>query len=137
MPTKYKTLTEELRAKIANEVKLMIFAHRDCLWNRFTAGLDDIDPRKVPLDTRDGYYGEAFGILRGLFLVGYGYFGSSNLDGTEELKGGNVPEHNLKWWMMELEQAALDEDGFADHTTSAEKTKGLLDKYRKLASSSR
>lgn len=95
---------------VEREVKMMLHAHRDCLRNK------GVDTTKVRFDCRDGYYGEAFGIMRGLNLMGFGYFGSSNLDATNphENGGGGVgntqPEHNLKWWKDYVVQL-LERDG--------------------------
>lgn len=104
-----KKLTEKLITKTQNQVVLMLLASRDCYKNQ---------KRNVAnFDCTDGYYGEAFGILRGLELCGYGYFGANNLPAEID---------NLKWWFDRLGDLALQE----------EKELGLsmaLDKYRELS----
>lgn len=105
----YKVLLPHEAQAIEREVKMMLHAHRDCLRNR---GEDTI---KVDFRVSDGYYGEAFGVMRGLEALGYGYFGSANLSGIEE-KHGTLPMHNLQWWFSRLENKVLEEEGFStDH----------------------
>src|SRR4051812_22574284 len=106
-PVKYRVLSEDQKTRVANEVMLMLFAHRDSLWNRHALNPESTDPLVAPFQIQDGYYGEAFGILRGLHCLGYGYFGPVNLDGREDRRGGTDPHHNLKWWMDQLERACL------------------------------
>lgn len=65
-----------------------------------------MDPKKVTFSVNDGWYGEAFGVLRGLELLGYGA-----LSGVRE-----ETYHNLKWWFRQLEEQVLHEDGFHDGT---------------------
>jgi hypothetical protein len=109
---KYKILSEKMINKIEAEVKMMLHAHRDCLRNKFVGKhvLDASDPKTISFDCRDGYYGESFGIMRGLEVLGYGYFGSVNLDGTKEK--GTIPIHNLKWWFSEIERKVLREENW-------------------------
>ncbi len=133
-------MPQEMIDKIAAEVKAMLHAHRDCLRNRYqaqrsrdeatiakvvAAGAPDggaklrealeherdrIDPRIIRFDCRDGYYGEAFGMMRTLAALGFGRFESSNLDGTRH--GTEQPEQNLKWWFGKLEDEVLVEESF-------------------------
>lgn len=130
---KYKKLTLKMRSAIIFEIKLMIAAHRDCLWTRFTGlnALDSPDPTKDDIVANEGYYGEAFGIVRALVVLGYGYFGSDNLDAVQEGKS-YYPEHNLKWWFSTLQKELLEEEGFYDNTCSPVKCSEILDKYREL-----
>ena len=64
-----------------------------------------MDPKKVPFSVNDGWYGEAFGMLRTLHVLGYG-----------DIYGRYVAHdyHNLKWWFYQLEEQVLVEDGFRD-----------------------
>ena len=59
------SLTHKTKQAVEEEVKMMLHAHRDCLRTRGT------DTTKTALDVNDGYYGEAFGIMRGLRLLGF------------------------------------------------------------------
>ena len=77
--------------------------------------------------------GEAFGIMRGLREVGYGYFGTTDKSAVEEDKS-YTPEHNLRWWFHTLQREYLVEEGFFNYTCSAKKCSELLDKYRSLVS---
>ena len=127
---KYKRLTNKIRFRIINEVKMMFFAHRDCLFNKFKhAPSVNFDPRDVPKDIMDGYYGEMFGIMRGVELLGYGYFGSSNLDAEQEGKSDD-PCHNLRWWLGYLIDECLREEDW--QKSSKENCMRLLEHYRKL-----
>lgn len=128
---KFKKLNEKQVERVKNEVKLMLAAHRDCLWNRFDNPSNNLDdPLKFSVVVYDGYYGEAFGIMRGLNLLGYGYFGSDNLDAVKEGRS-KISMHNLKWWFNEILNEYLEEEGFKDKTCTKEKCYALLDKYRK------
>lgn len=129
----FKRLTKKTRAAVVNEVKMMFAAHRDCLWSRFTecSHPQAVDPTVWRCVANEGYYGEAFGIMRGLLALGYGYFGPDGTDAVEEGRS-NIPEHNLKWWFNELSKEVLDEEGYFDKTCSAEKCHALLNKYRLL-----
>ena len=98
-------LKEEQKAKIKEEIKMLLHASRDCLRNIQKNTL------KIRFTANDGYYGEAFGILRTLVILKYGYFGSSNLDAVVERKG-EEPWQNLKWWFCQLENEVLEEEGF-------------------------
>lgn len=103
--TKFKKISNKMINFVESEVKVLLHSHRDCLRNKKK------DTLFIPFDCTEGYYGEAFGIMRGLMLQGYGYFGSNNLSGTHE-KYGTQKEHNLKWWFSELEQQVLEEENF-------------------------
>jgi hypothetical protein len=133
MAKKFKSLSPKFRVAIANEVKLMMAAHRDALWTRWTqcSHPQAVDPTKVQSVCNEGYYGEAFGIVRGMVALRYGYFGSDNLDAVEEDRS-EVPEHNLKWWFSRIVREYLDEEGFFEKTCSAEKCTELLEQYRNL-----
>lgn len=64
-----------------------------------------MDPKRVTFSVNDGWYGEAFGVLRGLELLGYGSLSSLTDEKTY---------HNLPWWFLQLEEQVLIEDGFRD-----------------------
>jgi len=83
---------------IEAEVKMMLHASRDTMRNR------GADTTKYRFDCRCGFYGEAFGILRGLAALGFGRLDQAN----------NRPEgrENLKWWMSELEDQVLKEENY-------------------------
>jgi hypothetical protein len=110
--------------KVMDEVKMMLHASRDCMRNK------KMDTKSISFNIGNdgGYSGEAFGVMRGLQVLGYGYFGSVNLDGIQEKNGGRIPEHNLKWWFCQLEHAVLEEEGFYNKTHRCEH---CINKYRK------
>lgn len=93
-----KTLKPDERTRVVAEIKMLLHAARDCARTIFS-----IDTTKQRFDVTDGYYGEAFGILRGLSLLGYGSFGPVNT--PEE-------ESNFSWWMARLEDEVLAEENF-------------------------
>lgn len=93
---RYKKITDKQIQKVEAEVKMMLHASRDCLRNQ------GADTTVVPFNSNDGYYGEAFGILRGLMVLGYGYFGADNVDDP----------YNLKFWFSKLEAEVLKEENF-------------------------
>jgi hypothetical protein len=86
--------------KLADEIKLMLHASRDCLRNQGR------DTSEMSYSVSDGYFGEAFGIVRGLVVLGYGYLGSSNVPNKRK------PHWNLRWWFCELERKVLEEENF-------------------------
>jgi len=120
----YKVLTKEKKRKIVAEVKMMLHAHRDTLRNMYKwdkkMGKKSYDPKEVSFRCNEGFHGEAFGIMRGLEVLGYGYFGPCNRHALEmpywDKSAGDkkvtVPEHNLKWWFTKLESAVLEEENF-------------------------
>ena len=96
---KFKKLSEEKWEDIKQEIKMMLHAHRDCLRNQKV-----YDTTKVPFDVHDGYYGEAFGIIRALHVLWYGdYRGAINTPKNRE---------NLRWWLSEIEREVLQEENF-------------------------
>lgn len=87
-------------------VKALLHASRDCLRNQ------GVDTTRVRFDCRDGYYGEAFGIFRGLEILGYGYVsGPVNIGGKRD-RGTELDEANFKWWFSNLEDEVLEEEGY-------------------------
>lgn len=115
-----KVLAKEDKRAIEVEIKMLLHASRDCLRNQ------RINTQSITFSCRDAYYGEAFGIMRALRVMNYGYFGSSNLNAVEENRS-DIDVHNLKWWMNQLEKEVLREDGYyTDH-----ECKYCMDRYRK------
>jgi hypothetical protein len=129
----FKKLSAKNKMAVILEVKLMFAAHRDCMWNRWMtcSHPQAIDPTKLPSVCNEGFYGEAFGVMRGLIALGYGYFGPDEMDAVEEGRS-DTPEHNLKWWFNRIIKSVLDEEGFFEQTSSAEKCEEVLNKYRRL-----
>jgi len=130
-----KTISSDLEESIAREVKALLHACRDCLRNQ-----GRLDTSNVTFAVTDGYYGEAFGMMRTLQIQGHGYFGSDNLNALEEAKNGgaradgkyltNVTQaiQNLKWWFSRLSNEVLIEEGWADKSHRCEY---CLEKYKK------
>jgi hypothetical protein len=129
-----KKIPSDLESSISMEVKALLHACRDCLRNQ-----GRLDTTKVSFAANDGYYGEAFGMMRTLQIQGYGYFGSDNLNGLRESEGSgasadgkyitNVTQavQNLKWWFSRLCNEVLVEEGFrSDHRCDY-----CLEKYKK------
>lgn len=106
---KFKSIVPALKQKVEEEVKMLLHASRDCLRNQKR------DTTKISFSVTDGYYGEAFGVMRALQLLGYGKFSSSNLNGIEDCSTkiqAVQPEQNLKWWFRQLEDKVLKEEGY-------------------------
>lgn len=95
-----KKLNKKQEKAIEDEIKMMLHAHRDCLRNQ------KVDTTKVTFNVNDGYYGEAFGILRALQVLGYGKFGAMNVCDNEH------PKWSLNWWMYNIEREVLAEENF-------------------------
>jgi len=108
-----RTLPPAKRQRVVAEIKMLLHASRDCARTIYS-----IDTTKHSFDCRDGYYGEAFGILRGLSLLGYGSFGAVNT--PEE-------ETNFSWWMKRLEDEVLAEENFG----GSNECDHCLEKYHK------
>ena len=130
-----KKIPDDLENAISREAKALLHAHRDCLRNQ---GKDTV---RTTFHVQDGYYGEAFGMMRTLQVQGYGYFGSDNIDALAESSGiigaradgkylTNVNQdiQNLKWWFSKLCDEVLVEEGWRDKTYRCEY---CLEKYRK------
>lgn len=122
-----------IKADAANEIKLMLAAHRDALWARWNGCTHPqaIDPSVWQLVCNEGYYGEAFGVIRGLAITGYGYIGSDTSHAVQE-GNSDIPEHNLKWWFNQVVHEYLEEEGFFNKTCNAGVCTELLEKYRKI-----
>lgn len=87
-------LDPEMKGRIEQEILLMLHASRDCLRTK------KVDTAKVRFHCADGYYGEAFGIMRALKVLCYGDFGAVNVEG------------NLSSWFRNLEDRCLREENF-------------------------
>lgn len=87
-------LTPEQRKALEDEIAMMLHAHRDCLRNR------GIDTSTTTFDARDGYYGEAFGVMRALVVLGYLKFDSVTED------------ESVNEWRSRVEQRVLDEENY-------------------------
>ncbi len=95
---KFKKLPESQWEAVKNEIKMTLHASRDCLRNQGT------DTTKIRFSVNDPYYGEAFGILRALSVLGYGQvFGAVN-----------TPEDrtNFQWWFHEIQEEVLREENY-------------------------
>ncbi len=98
--SKFKKLPAGKEEAIEKEIKMMLHAHRDCLRNQ------NVDTSKVRFDCREGYYGEAFGIMRTLQVLGYGKLGCVNICNE------HYPKWNLSWWFDQLQDEVLKEENF-------------------------
>lgn len=83
---------------IEAEVKMLLHASRDGMRTRGD------NTQSTRFNCNDGFYGEAFGIMRGLALLGHGNLG----------RAVNTPENkaNLKWWFDQLERQVLQEENY-------------------------
>ena len=95
---RYKKISDKMRCAIEAEIRMMLHAHRDCLRNRKQ------DTTEIRFDCMDGYYGEAFGIMRALVVMGYGFFGANNLP----------TPGNMKYWFDQLLDQVLTEENFGE-----------------------
>jgi hypothetical protein len=86
-----KTLPSKDKEAINNEVKMMLLAHLDKLINQNHI---PAERSQIIFDPRCGYVGEAFGIMRGLVSLRYGYYGVNS--------GGEESMYNVKWWYDQM-----------------------------------
>jgi len=107
--------------EIKDLIKLLLHASRDCYRNQ-----KRWDTRSIRFDVNDAYYGECFGILRALEVLGYGYLGPNNLDAVQHGRG-DVPHLNLQWWFSQLQEEVLKEEGWY----SDNRCEHCLEKYGK------
>lgn len=114
----FRVISPELAKRVEAEVRMLLHAARDAQRNR-----DPVEQTCLQwIPAWDGYYGEAFGVMRGLEVAGYGYFGSDNLNALHPLElrrhGRRVVNtlafaiHNLKWWFSEIAGAVRQEENF-------------------------
>lgn len=66
------------------------------------------DTKLLTFDVNNPYYAEAFGIMRALSLMGFGSI-------TASTPHPDNPKWSLRWWLTEIEQAVLREEGFGDN----------------------
>lgn len=105
-----KVLKPKTKTKVEEHVKLFLREAR-----RYMRDIEKLDVSKIDFTVNNPYYCEAFGIMRGLALLGYGFLGSVNLDGTMDSSAyprGTIKEHNLRWWLERLKDEVLEEEGF-------------------------
>lgn len=115
-PRNLKGIPQGLFDAVCGEIKGLLHASRDCLRNKYIHDKDAFDPAKVTFHVADGYYGEAFGILRALHIQGYGVFGAVNIDAQSEYfhgpSGATRREQNLSWWFGKLQNEVLIEENW-------------------------
>lgn len=117
-----RKMPDWLLRQVAGTVKALLHAAWDAMRNRGE------DARNLYIGPTDPYYCEAFGVMRAMHLMGYGYFGSSNLSGLEERNAGVQPEQNLSWWFDQLQYEVREEEGFEDRSYRCEY---CLERYKK------
>lgn len=93
---RYRKLDATYRDKVAEGVKYFLHASRDAQRNRHE------DTTQVGWNVNDPYYAEAFGIIRCLTYLHYGFLGDDMTPSP----------HNLKFWFNHLCDEVLREEGF-------------------------
>jgi len=83
---------------IENEVKMLLHASRVGMRSR------GANTQSTRFNCNDGFYGEAFGMMRALALLGHGKLDQA-INTTEK-------KSNLKWWFGQLEQEVLREENY-------------------------
>lgn len=101
MPRKYKDIPLLMITAIENKVKLLLHASRDCLRTK------GVDTSSITYIGTQGYYAEAFGVMQGLKLGGYGY-----MEYGPHSHFGRQPEHDLREWFDRLAKEVLAEENF-------------------------
>ena len=109
----YLIMDNYAKKKIENTIRILLHSCRNVMRIRV------VDTTEISYDMRNESYCEAFGIMKGVKALGYGYFGSSNLDGSQEFRRLK-PEHNLKWWFEKIATSVLEEEGFYSHTNECD-----------------
>jgi len=105
----YKKINDKMIQRVEGTIKAFLHASRDCLRNQ------GVDTSVVRYSVNDAYYGEAFGIMCGLEMMGYGHLSSCNLNGFEDSStnhSAKQPEHNLRWWFEQLLEEVLEEENY-------------------------
>jgi len=97
---KFKRLTDKQQVRVEEEVKSLLHASRDCLRNQSR-------PSEIRFDVNDGYYGEAFGIMHGLAILGFGA-----IDTPVNISHIEYENWNLRFWFEELCSDVLREEHF-------------------------
>ena len=105
-----KELSTEQRDLVAAEIKMMLHCCRDTMRIRYNDRHLTVeqkkqlaDPTTCRFDSRLADFGEAFGVLRALNVLGFGEFGAVN------------HEHTLNAWFNRLQDEVLAEEGFGTH----------------------
>lgn len=96
----YSVLSNTTVIEIEEMVKSLLHASRDCMRNQ------EKDTHTTRFCVNNRYFGEAFGVMRGLSLLGYGYLGDVCREGIKDKK------HNLRWWFEQLCGQVLVEENF-------------------------
>lgn len=102
---RHKVLNSDEIAAVEKTVRMLLHASRDCMRNQRA------DTTTITWNVVDAYYAEAFGVMRGLEALGYGYLGSGNKPHEPPILW-----HNLRWWFEQLCDSVLAEEGFYDET---------------------
>jgi hypothetical protein len=110
-------LSHESIDRIEKTLKSILHAGRDGMRNRGE------DTTVQAFDSSDGYYGEAFGIMHCLSLIGHG-----KINGAV-----NTPKNksNLQWWFSDLVRQVLTEENFKGYGDGSNKCNHCLEKYKK------
>jgi len=105
-----KKLSIKLIEAVEGEVKALLHAARDTMRNH------KINTLEVSFNVNTSYYAEAFGLMRGLAIQRYGYFGPDNLNAFKDSRGKarcvTHSKQNLKWWFNNLCKEVLKEENF-------------------------
>jgi hypothetical protein len=102
MRKKPKTLKPEDIQRIEATVVMLLLSERDCYYTWLATGKLDKMPKSYICGAGGGgYYAEAYGIIRGLSLMGYC-----------SMEAVNTPENitNGSWWFQELKKTAMEKD---------------------------
>jgi len=97
MAKKFKKISDKLRIDVETQVKSLLTSSRKYM---------KYPPDKITYDVNHGDYAEAFGVMRGLSIMGYGDINFAV----------NTPEDqsNLRWWFNQMEREVLSETGYVD-----------------------
>lgn len=87
MMKKYKKLSQENRSKLEERISRLLLAGLD-----YCANVKQ--DQSYWFSPNNPYCAEAFGIIQGLEVLGYGYFGADNIS----------EEYNLKSWFRSLQE---------------------------------
>ena len=101
-----KRLTEKIITDIENEVILLLL---ECI-------RQEEEKKNYLWNTNNAYYAEAFGIMRGMVVLNYCYFGANN---------NPAEKQNAKWWFDHCQSIAEKEKEELE-------VKDALQKYSKL-----
>lgn len=96
----FKKLSDLQIAQIQLVVCQLLHASRDASRSR------GVVTTLATFEVLDAYYGEAFGMMRTLEVLGYGEFGSDNIPNSVYARW------NLKWWFGQLRARVLEEENY-------------------------